>query len=54
MIIVGAFLAKRPIVKLENIINALKKVLPERHHHLIPLNEQALLLGGKIINVVHV
>ncbi|MGA7722897.1 MAG: 2-oxoacid:acceptor oxidoreductase family protein [Ignavibacteriaceae bacterium] len=48
MILVGAFLEKRPIVKIENILNALKKVLPERHHHLIPLNEQALLLGGKL------
>jgi 2-oxoglutarate ferredoxin oxidoreductase subunit gamma len=50
MILVGAFLEKRPIVKIENILNALKKVLPERHHHLIPLNEQALLLGGKLAN----
>lgn len=48
MILVGAFLARRPIVKIENIIKALRKVLPERHHHLIPLNEQALELGQKI------
>ena len=48
MILVGAFLEKRPIVKIENILKALKKVLPERHHHLIPLNEQALLLGSKL------
>ena len=49
MILVGAFLEKRPVVKIENIIKALKKVLPERHHHLIPLNEQALLIGSKIV-----
>jgi 2-oxoglutarate ferredoxin oxidoreductase subunit gamma len=49
MIMVGAFLEKRPIVKIENIIQALKKVLPERHHHLIQLNEQALEVGKKII-----
>jgi 2-oxoglutarate ferredoxin oxidoreductase subunit gamma len=48
MILVGAFLERRPIVKIENIQNALKKVLPERHHNLIPLNEQALLLGSKL------
>ena len=48
MILVGAFLARRPIVKIENIIKALTKVLPERHHHLIPLNKQALELGQKI------
>ncbi len=49
MILVGAFLEMRPIVKIENIIKALKKVLPERHHHLIPLNEQALSLGSKFV-----
>ena len=49
MILVGAFLEKRPVVKIENIIKALKKVLPERHHHLIPLNENALSLGSKIV-----
>jgi 2-oxoglutarate ferredoxin oxidoreductase subunit gamma len=48
MIIVGAFLELRPIVKVENILKALKKVLPERHHHTIPLNEQALQLGQKL------
>lgn len=45
MIILGAFLEKKPIVKIENVLSALKKVLPERHHHLIPLNEQALYIG---------
>lgn len=45
MIMVGAFLTKRPIVKIENIVAALSKVLPERHHHLIPVNEQALNRG---------
>lgn len=49
MIMVGAFLAKRPILKIENVLKALKKVLPERHHHTIPLNEKALLLGQKLI-----
>jgi 2-oxoglutarate ferredoxin oxidoreductase subunit gamma len=48
MVIVGAFLEKRPIVKIENIIKALKKVLPERHHHLIPVNEKALEIGKEI------
>lgn len=49
MVMVGAYLEKRPLVKIENIIKALKKVLPERHHRLIPLNEQALLLGQQLI-----
>ena len=45
MIILGAFLEMRPIVKSENVLSALRKVLPERHHHLIPANEQALEIG---------
>ena len=45
MIVLGAFLAVRQTVKIETVLEALKKVLPERHHHLIPLNEQALLRG---------
>jgi 2-oxoglutarate ferredoxin oxidoreductase subunit gamma len=48
MIMVGAFLQKRPILKIENILKALKKVLPERHYHTIPLNEKALLLGQQL------
>lgn len=50
MVMIGAFLEKRPIVKIENILKALRKVLPERHHHTIPVNEQALLLGKKFVN----
>lgn len=48
MIMVGAFLEKRPLVKIETILNALKKVLPERHHHLIPVNEKALMRGQEL------
>lgn len=50
MILVGAFLEKRPLVKTENILTALKKVLPERHHHLIPINKDALLKGKELAN----
>ncbi len=45
MVLIGAFLQKRPIVKIENIVKALSSVLPERHHHLIPVNEKALEIG---------
>lgn len=48
IILLGAFLEKRPLVKSINVVSALKKVLPERHHHLIPLNEQALEIGKKL------
>ncbi|MDP3832064.1 MAG: 2-oxoacid:acceptor oxidoreductase family protein, partial [Ignavibacteriaceae bacterium] len=49
MIMLGAFLEVRSIVKLESVSKALLKVLPERHHHLIPLNEKAIGIGKEII-----
>jgi 2-oxoglutarate ferredoxin oxidoreductase subunit gamma len=30
----------------------LKKTLPERHHHLLPMNEKAILKGMEIIEQV--
>lgn len=48
MILLGAFLEMRPLIKPENVLKALKKVLPERHHHMLPVNEQALLIGKQL------
>jgi len=45
MIVLGAFLKLKPIVKMENVVEGLKKSIPERHHHLIPMNEQAIEVG---------
>ncbi len=45
MIVLGAFLKLKPIVKLENVIRGLQKSIPERYHKLIPMNEAALKLG---------
>jgi 2-oxoglutarate ferredoxin oxidoreductase subunit gamma len=52
MIILGGLLKIRPIVKIENVLKGLKKSLPERHHHLIPLNEKATNTGGEIIKKI--
>ncbi|TAJ15012.1 2-oxoglutarate ferredoxin oxidoreductase subunit gamma [Marinilabiliaceae bacterium JC017] len=52
MIVLGAYLKVRPVVKMENVLKGLKKSLPERHHHLIPLNEKAILRGSEIIREV--
>ena len=49
MIVLGAFLKKKPIIKFENIIEGLKQVLPERYHHLIPLNTDALNKGMELV-----
>ncbi|MBD5233114.1 MAG: 2-oxoglutarate ferredoxin oxidoreductase subunit gamma [Bacteroidales bacterium] len=45
MILLGALLKCRPVVDIDAVLRGLKKTLPERHHHLLPLNEQALRKG---------
>jgi 2-oxoglutarate ferredoxin oxidoreductase subunit gamma len=45
MIVLGAFIEQTHVVGVESVLDALKKVLPERYHHLLPLNEQALKRG---------
>jgi 2-oxoglutarate ferredoxin oxidoreductase subunit gamma len=45
MVILGGYLKIKPVVKLENVVEGLKKSLSERYHHLIPLNIEAISLG---------
>jgi len=54
MIVLGGFIKVRPVIKLEYVIQGLKKSLPERYHNLIPMNEKALLRGEEIIREVRV
>ena len=49
MILLGALLALRPVVHTDAVIKALRKTLPERHHHLIPLNEKAIAKGRELV-----
>lgn len=49
MIMLGAYLEKKPVVSIDSIIDALKKVLPERYHNLLPLNRQALMAGQELV-----
>jgi len=50
VIVLGALLKIRGTVKTESVMAALKKALPERYHHLLPLNEQALMKGMELVN----
>lgn len=50
MIVLGALLAAKPIVPVESVMAALRKVIPERHHHLLEENRKALLRGAELIN----
>ena len=54
MIILGAFLKKKPIISIDAIIEGLKKVLPERYHNLIPLNREAMEKGMELAENVGV
>lgn len=49
MLLLGALLEARNTVPDEAVVKALKKTLPERHHHLIPLNEQAISKGKELV-----
>ena len=52
MIVLGGLLKVCPIISMEGLNKALFKTLPERHHHLIPLNMEAVEIGGSIIKEV--
>lgn len=49
MIILGALLKVNPVVDIESVMRGLKKALPERHHHLLPLNREAILKGMSLV-----
>jgi 2-oxoglutarate ferredoxin oxidoreductase subunit gamma len=53
MIVLGGYINVKPIVKMENVIKGLEKSLPERHHHLIPLNKEAIERGTKVVNTIN-
>jgi len=52
MIILGGLLKVRPIVQVANVLKGLKKSLPDRHHHLLPMNEKAIQIGMALIKKV--
>ena len=52
MIVLGGLLKIRPIVSIESVVKALRKTLPERHHNLIPQNEEAIRIGMDLIKKI--
>lgn len=52
MIVLGGYLKVKNLFKLESVIKGLKKSLPERYHHMIPVNEKAIQRGLEIIKEV--
>lgn len=49
MVVLGALLKIKNLVPVESVIKGLKKTLPERHHHLIPMNEDAINRGMSLV-----
>lgn len=50
--ILGGYLKVKPVVKMENVMEGLKKSLPERAWKLLPQNEEAIRHGGEIIKKI--
>ena len=49
MVVLGALLKVKPLIPVESVIRGLKKTLPERHHHLLPMNEAAIARGAQLV-----
>lgn len=49
MLVLGALVGISNVVKRESLVVALEDTLPVRHHRLIPLNEQAIDLGMRLV-----
>ena len=52
MVVLGALLHLTQLARPQSVIDALKLALPERHQHLIPLNERALTIGAEQVKQV--
>ena len=49
MILLGGYLALVAPVSIESIRKSLPRILPERRHRLIPINEMALVRGAELV-----
>jgi len=46
MVLIGAFVEKTKVVAIEALIAALPRIFEERHHHLLPVNAEAIRKGA--------
>ncbi len=49
MILLGALLKVKPMLNVDHVMAGLKKTLPERHHHLLEVNREAILKGMELV-----
>jgi len=52
MVVLGAYLKAKPVVKMESVEKGLQKSLPTRHHYLIPMNLEAVQKGFESLELV--
>ncbi|MFW6019628.1 MAG: 2-oxoacid:acceptor oxidoreductase family protein [Bacteroidales bacterium] len=52
MIVLGAYVKLKELVKMEDVVEGLKKSLPKRYHHMIPDNEKAIHRGMEILQEI--
>ena len=48
VVLLGAYLARRPVVSPASVVKALASVLPPHRQHLVPVNERALARGAEL------
>jgi 2-oxoglutarate ferredoxin oxidoreductase subunit gamma len=48
VVLLGAYLARRPVVAAASVVKALASVLPAHRQHLVPVNERALARGAEL------
>ena len=52
MIVLGAYVKLKELVKMDDVVEGLKKSLPKRYHHMIPDNEKAIHRGMEILQEI--
>ncbi len=49
MVLLGALLKVKPLVSVDAVMRGLKKTLPGRHHHMLPVNKDAIMRGMELV-----
>ena len=49
MVLLGALLKVKPLVSVDAVMRGLKKTRPERHHHMLPVNKDAIMRGMELV-----
>ncbi len=49
MVLLGSLLKVKPLVSVDAVMRGLKKTLPERHHHMLPVNKDAIMRGMELV-----